>query len=181
MFWDFAVRQQSNIKFGQIDQYLGKIPVRLPFLEPELFEFSTGSIPMNWKLNEFIYVEAQKKLFRKRLLDIPDTHSKALSLENNKLKNLFNKARVKINKKLGYPLLPAYLKKNTVSLNGLIQSQVTFKVFLKKEIQKFEKKGIVQSEISNIILKGMERNRNAARLACRMATVNILAEMIERT
>lgn len=178
MFWDFAVRQQSYIKFGQIEQYLGEVPVRLPFLDPELFEFSTGSIPMNWKLNEFIYVEAQKKLFNKKLLDIPDTHSVALTLGNNKMKKLFHKAGVKINEKLGHSLLPAYLKKNTVSLNKLIQSQVTFRDFLKKEIQKLEERGLIQSEMSEYVRREMQNDRNAARLACRIATVNVAVEKI---
>jgi len=171
MHWDFSVRQQKYIKYGQITKYRNRLKAQAPFIDSELFNFICNDIPFKYKLNEQIYVDMLLQEYPKLFENIPTTYSAGLKINEGKIKKLVNRVGSKVNKVTGKKIYPYHLKVNTINWSQLITKQSSLRKYYVEIIERAQSAEIISMNHGMKLLSGMEKNNNYAHQVGRICTV----------
>jgi asparagine synthase (glutamine-hydrolysing) len=171
MHWDFSVRQQKYIKFGQITRYGDAIKPKVPFIDNELFEFICNKIPLKYKLNEQIYVAMLMKEYPAYFQNIPTTYSYGLTINAGSTKKFLYRAANKANRVLSKNIFPSNPKVNTVIWSDIVDKQKGLKHYYHNIIDRAQSSGILSDNNSIIMKRSMATDSKVAYQVGRVATV----------
>ena len=140
--WDYSVRQQDYIKYGQITRNRKRNIIFTPFTDMKLLEF-TSSLDFSDLEKERLYKEYLLDQFPIIFKKFRTTSNYGQSLIVGRKARTIHRGKKYLNKRFGKKLFPIQQKVNGWTINSIYEENVIYRNVIKESFDELVNRGVI--------------------------------------
>jgi asparagine synthetase B (glutamine-hydrolysing) len=173
MHWDYAIRQQDYIKFGQISKFTNIFNVITPFLEPRLLDFACNQIPLRQKLNETLYRQANINTYPNLFKDFAMTNMGGMRVGSKSWERQFSRIKQKVNRVTRSSIFNVPQKLNYWNYQLVSKYQKEYRHFLLSNCSELNDNNIINRDMFEMLNRDIHKQLELSSVLGRLSTLNL--------